>query len=567
MSSAAMFVITALVLLLPGLHIAIFASVRKTSPTPRPVTLASAIAINAGIGYTAFWAFFLNRQMGYAFSGAVAAFAFASAVNLVWNKKFRSELLHHDYLIPLNLMLLTCALYLSILMLGAQGHAQPNHRFLSHELPPDNIIPRIFSDKLAEGGDPRAILGELHSRDMNSWQSSDRPPLQAGLALVHRGWLALFGWDAHTQYQLLGALAQCLWIPALWAFFRAAGISSRTTVVSLACCIFSGFFLINSVFVWPKLLSAALVFLGMTVIVATHSDYLPSSSTGISRTTGSASGRSLALSASLGALALLAHPGVSFFYPAIAWLALSRRFIGSLRATALFIAVFALWLLPWSAYQKFYDPPGNHLLKWHLAGVPEIDDRSFPRALADSYSHLTFETFVANKTENTAALIGEPTPLQQFVWPSRQEQFFHLVKTLGVLNVGWIALAFAFLRRRSDQSSNETKWSARLLAMATLTVSVWIIMMFLPGSTVVHASSYAMVVAFFLGLSLAVAQLPFWARMLIVGTQLVHFTVVWAMSVADGAQIRLPFAAAAIVFACMIGAELFWVAKRTELSE
>ena len=567
MLSAAMFVITAVVLLLPGLHVAIFARSRNASPTPRAITLAAAIAMNAGIGYTAFWVFFLNRHAGFAYSGLIAAFALASCVNLLWNRKLRAELLHHDYLIPLSLMLLTCAFYIAILLLGAPGHAAPNHRFLSHELPPDNIIPRIFADKLADGSDPRPILGDVHSRDMNSWQSSDRPPLQAGLVLVHRAWLALFGWDAHTQYQLLGALAQCLWIPALWAFFRAAGISARTAAIALASCIFSGFFLINSVFVWPKLLSAALVFLGMAVIVATQSDYLPDASTGVSRRQRSGGTGALVLAASLAALALLAHSGVSFFYPVIAWLAVSRRFIGGLRSTGIFVAVFAAWLMPWSAYQKFYDPPGNHLLKWHLAGVPEIDDRSFPRALADSYARLTFDAFVANKAENAAVLIGETRPLQPFAWPSRHDQFFNLVKTLGILNLGWFALAFAALRRRSDESRNETKWSARLLAMGMATLALWILAMFLPGSTLVHQSSYAMVVAFFIGLSLAIAQLPAWVRMPIVGIQIAHFAAVWAASIADSADMNFGFAAAAVAIAALIGAELYWIAARPEFSE
>ena len=28
---------------------------------------------------------------------------------------------------------------------------------------------------------------------------------------------------------------------------------------------------------------------------------------------------------------------------------------------------------PWLAYQRLYDPPGDRLLKWHLAGVTEVE--------------------------------------------------------------------------------------------------------------------------------------------------------------------------------------------------
>jgi len=33
------------------------------------------------------------------------------------------------------------------------------------------------------------------------------------------------------------------------------------------------------------------------------------------------------------------------------------------------LAIVVVFYLPWSAYQKYVDPPGNRLLKIHLAGV------------------------------------------------------------------------------------------------------------------------------------------------------------------------------------------------------
>ncbi|WP_225852883.1 hypothetical protein, partial [Haemophilus parainfluenzae] len=52
-----------------------------------------------------------------------------------------------------------------------------NTRFLpGGSLPPDNILPYLFAERLYHGIDPRPLLGE--------WQSSDRPPLQAGLLLL-----------------------------------------------------------------------------------------------------------------------------------------------------------------------------------------------------------------------------------------------------------------------------------------------------------------------------------------------------------------------------------------------
>ena len=38
------------------------------------------------------------------------------------------------------------------------------------------------------------------------------------------------------------------------------------------------------------------------------------------------------------------------------------------------------------AYQRYDDPPGDRLIKWHLAGVSEIDDRGSLETIVDSYT-------------------------------------------------------------------------------------------------------------------------------------------------------------------------------------
>lgn len=52
------------------------------------------------------------------------------------------------------------------------------------------------------------------------------------------------------------------------------------------------------------------------------------------------------------------------------------------------------------AYQRFYEPPGNRLLKWHLAGAAAVDDRSFHTALTDGYSRVGVQGALANKWTN-----------------------------------------------------------------------------------------------------------------------------------------------------------------------
>ncbi|WP_457395555.1 hypothetical protein, partial [Roseateles sp. P5_E1] len=45
--------------------------------------------------------------------------------------------------------------------------------------------------------------------------------------------------------------------------------------------------------------------------------------------------------------------------------------------------------MPWIAYQRFIDPPGDRLIKWHFAGKVPPGTESALHALVDAYSHLT----------------------------------------------------------------------------------------------------------------------------------------------------------------------------------
>jgi hypothetical protein len=47
--------------------------------------------------------------------------------------------------------------------------------------------------------------------------------------------------------------------------------------------------------------------------------------------------------------------------------------------------------------QKAHDPPGDQLLKWHLAGVENVDLRSFPAVLVTAYSNVSSKKIASNK--------------------------------------------------------------------------------------------------------------------------------------------------------------------------
>jgi len=67
---------------------------------------------------------------------------------------------------------------------------------------------------------------------------------------------------------------------------------------------------------------------------------------------------------------MLAHSGIVFTLVPFAIVVLLSG--GSGRASPrrrLAAGAGGVLILSWSAYQRFIDPPGNRLMKWHLAGV------------------------------------------------------------------------------------------------------------------------------------------------------------------------------------------------------
>jgi hypothetical protein len=110
-----------------------------------------------------------------------------------------------------------------------------------------------------------------------------------------------------------------------------------------------------------------------------------------------------------------------------------------------------LLLLPWALYQAFYDPPGNRLIKMHLAGVERADDeRSSLQAIRDAYRDTPWDTLARNKRSNFRVTYGYAT-LRSWVALDRpalrEGQFYAIFQTLGVLNLGFPIAAVLVARR------------------------------------------------------------------------------------------------------------------------
>ena len=256
-------------------------------------------------------------------------------------------------------------------------------------LPGDNMLPLELAQELARG----RISTGLRPGD---WLISDRPPLQAALFLVTPGYL-ISGATA-SSYQPAAVALQLLSIVGVWILVRALGGGTGLSAFAAVTAFLTPMTIVNAAFVWPKLLGAAFLFPVAAIHFAPCCRELRSD------------WRWGAVLGALSALALLSHGTLAFSVVGMAIAALITWNFGRPKYVASAAVAMVALYLPWSAYQSFVDPPGNRLLKWHLADVVPVDSRSTLQTLRDSYSSLTWQDYLAKKAEGARMLGWAPLP-------------------------------------------------------------------------------------------------------------------------------------------------------------
>ncbi len=470
-------------LLLTGLPGAAGAlSAAATGVRQVPVLLAIGLA-SSGVGAMAgFWAFYAEPAVG---ETVAFLLAFGSALAVAWilrERRVDAEVLR-GLATPLGLWALG-TFFLLFLGFAHGGVDRPLEtaaiRFGS-QLPSDNAIPQFFADWFylhGHQGTPPEFPGE--------WLSSDRPPLQIAYALVQRP----FGWDSNgLRYQIIGVALQQLWIVGLWALLLAAKVGRTTRALAMGTVLVSGLAIVNGFYVWPKLLPAAMLLAAAALVLTPLWEELRGKLWGA------------VLFATLCALAMLGH-GASIFgvIPLLAIAAvrggLTWRWLGV--AALVGIALMA----PWSAYQKYGDPPGNRLVKWQIGGVVEVDDRGAVEAIADTYGEIGLGGAIGYKVENfeTMASVTETYDelengldsgsLSGLVRSVRAVSFLYLLPSLGLLLLAPIAMLLAWRRGRRE----EPEWRFALACFAATAIGAlaWGLLIIGgdPQRTSIHVGSY-----------------------------------------------------------------------------
>ena len=462
-----------LLLLLPGLAAA--SAGRATDPlSVWTVTLLVA----PGVAYLAFWAAMAHPGL----APAVLVAVWISTVLALASRRARAWGLLRDPGVwrPAALALATVAFYAAAAFLfnGFDDAVKLAGWRYSHKLPGDNYAPLLMARGVAEGQVPPPMP--------EGWLSSDRTPLQAAFVVLH--WpltrLGVGGTDAH--YQSLGMALQTLWIPAMWVLLARWGVSAAGRAAVLLVCLCSSAVIVNTVYVWPKLLSAGYLLLGAAPLL------------------GRAPPPRIAQAAAGGAalaFAYLAHGGAAFGILAIAVLRVVQRPLPGWQSLAAAAAAVVLLYAPWAAYQTLVDP------------------------LVDAYARPPSE-LARNRAENVRALFGSPvnwlaalatlasaedfTARREALTRVRGGQFFRLAESLLLLlPAGLAALAVDRLRRRPPRrpaARADGEAGRSLLALGVLGTAVWALLLYGPRTTLIHQGSYLLPLALIAG-----SMLQLWA--------------------------------------------------------
>ena len=341
------------------------------------------------------------------------------------------------------------------------------------ELPIDNEIPRRFADKLYQNLDPRDFLLGL------DWTSSDRPPLMTGFILFFRPIFELLQIPSKSSAYAAGIGFQLIWIPILLKILRTWKINYLYSVIILLSFLSNGFIFYNSVFVWPKLGGAALLLYAFFIY----------------QRDGLIEFKNTIIIAVLTSLAWLSHGGTSISIIPIVLIVFSRPKFFNLKYILISAVIVATLCLPWTAYQKVYDPPGNRLLKWHIGGQPNAIEKTLTETIKESYSNITIEEWTENRKLNFMRLFGDKFSYLSIMNPSSSERvvndFYYFFRSHEIIILlSFILMTFLIFKKRFNFLIDELYKGRLFFTLLLLSLTFWILLLFIPKTTVIHQGSY-----------------------------------------------------------------------------
>lgn len=293
-----------------------------------------------------------------------------------------------------------------------------------------------------------------------------------------------------------------------WILARSLNASANAALLSMVAVFFMPLVLVNGIFVWPKLLAAGLLCAAVALFLRRFRGWQDN-----------------LLIGALSGFSFLSHGTTAFVLIAIAGSALAFRINLRIVPIASVTLGFLLVWGPWGAYQRYVDPPGNRLLKWHLAGVQDIDPRSTVSALREQYATLSWDEIVRRRQSDLAMitdhavdtvtrtleaardfLAGEKQAVKDRLKALRIDQFFRFVAGSGLLGLAFYLLPAGLLIR-------ELRPLSFIVAM---TLAIWIATSFSANATLIHQGSMLPEVAIVVAAITATAAFQLTAALVLV---------------------------------------------------
>ncbi len=526
--------------LLPGFAALFIASKRGSALGPA-TSFGLVVASASGVGLITFWAWFVNPQVG---AGTSIAVIVASALTVSAYGPAAARC-YSNLAWPLATAISVELVFLGLAYvqggLAGQPDAATQSVAVRFWVAPDNKIPYIVANILAAH---RPLGGYL----FGGWQTSDRPPLQSGLALLE---YPLFG-NRDLGYQVLATGLQMLWLPALWVLLRGLGFNGRRVVVAVLATAFTGAVFVNSIYTWPKMLSGALIVAALAVVV--------------SRDPRDQRFGAITIATAAAVLAFLSHGGAAYsilgLFPLLAVLVLRRRAWLEVGLSALATLVI---YTPWFAFQRLVDPPGDRLLYWQLAGLTGISDvkTSFLTALVSQYRAAGLVGTLIDKAGNVAALAARPdlwtSSAADPAWThdvlgvARIAQLTDLLCAAGPLVLGGLVLVGS--RRRSGLARVRP-----VLWFVLFSIISWVLVQFgsRASASIITQGPYAIVVVADGFLALGLTYLPWSVGAPVLAVSLGWFVVEWVPGLSFVPAIGAPpgpeLVEKSMVLLCLLGA-------------
>ncbi len=417
-------------------------------------------------GDVVFWTGFWHPPIGRGLAWSALALAVAT---IIARRAAAKKILGEAAPVALGATLFVfAATALTLLYPRASVSDTATLRFLAW-MPGDNTLPRVLAE-IIDSGNPTRVLG-------GDWLTSDRPPLQTGVTLLTWPLLKMCGCDLDTACATAGIWFQALWFPTAWLLLRVLGLTARAAVGVTAVLGATGFFVFNTTYVWPKLGGAAFT-MAAFLLWFFRSDGEEKSTARI------------VVGGACAGCAWLSHGGVMFSLLALVPFVIFELFRRKMwRAWKWAAVAFVVLTTPWLLYQKFYSPPGNRLVKWHIAGVIPPDARTVPQALRDRYREIGWSGVWNARKQNLQMLVlgnfGESFDWAADAASRRTNDIFFPLRTAAAWTLGLVALPWLAWRRRSELRGFVR---AHALSLGWLVggLVTWVALMFFPQQVFTH---------------------------------------------------------------------------------